>query len=53
MARTALLQIGTRPICRLHKASGQTLVQIKGRPLYLGKHGSPQSQQRYRRLIAE
>jgi hypothetical protein len=32
MARTALLQIGTRPICRLHKASGQTLVQIKGRP---------------------
>jgi len=27
------------PKYRLHKASGQALVQIDGRRIYLGKHG--------------
>ena len=41
------------PKYRLHKGSGQALVQINGRRSYLGKHGTPESRERYRRLIAE
>ncbi len=41
------------PKYRLHKASGQALVQISGCRTYLGKHGTPESRERYRRLIAE
>lgn len=41
------------PKYRLHKGSGQALVQIDGRRIYLGKHGTEQSRQKYRRIIAE
>jgi integrase len=36
----------------LHRASGQAVVRIDGRDHYLGKHGTPESEERYRRLIA-
>lgn len=41
------------PKYRLHKASGQALVQIAGHRTYLGKYGSPESREKYRRLVAE
>jgi hypothetical protein len=41
------------PKYRLHKASGQALVELNGRRIYLGKHGTELSQQRYRRAVAE
>lgn len=41
------------PKYRLHKATGQAFVQINGRRRYLGKHGSPESEEKYRRVIAE
>lgn len=41
------------PKYRLHKASGQALVEHEGRRIYLGRHGSAESKQRYRRFIAE
>ena len=37
---------------RRHKGSGQALVQINGQRIYLGKYGSEQSEERYRRLVA-
>jgi integrase len=36
-----------------HKGSGQALVRIGGRPVYLGKYGTDESKQRYASLIAE
>ena len=41
------------PKYRLHRGSGQALVQINGRRIYLGKHDTPQSHEEYRRLIAK
>jgi len=41
------------PKYRLHKGSGQALVQIGHRRIYLGKYGSAESKERYRRLVAE
>ena len=41
------------PKYRHHKPSGQALVQIRGRRVYLGKHNSVESREKYRRLIAE
>lgn len=41
------------PKYRLHKASGQALVQIRGKRTYLGVYGSEESREKYRRLIAE
>ena len=41
------------PSYRLHKSSGQAVVTIHGRDHYLGKHGSPESEQAYRRVVAE
>lgn len=41
------------PKYRLHKGSGQALVQINGRRIYLGKHGTKESKEKYRRLVAE
>ena len=38
---------------RLHKGSGQALVQINGERIYLGKHGSAASKEKYKRLVAE
>ena len=36
-----------------HRASGQARVRISGRDIYLGLYGSPESHERYARLIAE
>ena len=41
------------PKYRLHKGSGQALVQVGGRRIYLGKHGSARSKEKYRRVVAE
>jgi integrase len=41
------------PKYRLHKGSGQALVQVGGHRIYLGKYGSTRSKEKYRRVIAE
>ena len=41
------------PKYRLHKGSGQALVQIDGRRIYIGKYDSPESHEAYDRVIAE
>lgn len=43
----------TPPKYCLHKPSGQARVIINGREFYLGKYGSPESREKYLRLIAE
>jgi hypothetical protein len=37
----------------LHKASGQAVVRIDGRDVYLGKHGTPESKAEYNRVIGK
>ena len=41
------------PKYRLHKASGQALVQINRERTYLGKYGTEKSKEKYRRIVAE
>ena len=41
------------PKYRLHKGSGQALVQIEGQRMYLGRYGTQESKEKYRRLVAE
>lgn len=41
------------PKYRLHKPSGRALVQLGGRRIYLGKHGTPESLRRYAALLAQ
>jgi hypothetical protein len=41
------------PSYRLHKPSGQAVVTIAGRDLYLGRHGSPESRAEYDRVVGE
>jgi len=41
------------PSYRLHKASGQARTIVNGRHVYLGKYGSPESRQKYARILAE
>ena len=41
------------PAYRLHRATGQGRVTIRGRDYYLGRHGSPESLEKYRRLLVE
>jgi integrase len=41
------------PKYRLHRGSGQALIQINGQRIYLGVYDSPESQEQYRRLVAE
>lgn len=41
------------PAYRLHKPSGQARVIVRGRHYYLGPYGSPESHEKYARLIAE
>ena len=36
-----------------HRASGQARVLIDGRHVYLGKYGSAEAEEKYRRIIAE
>jgi integrase len=41
------------PSYRLHRPSGQAVVTLNGRDIYLGKHGMPESRAEYDRLLAE
>ncbi len=41
------------PKYRLHKGSGQALIQIQGRRIYLGPFNSPESKEKYRQHIAQ
>ena len=41
------------PKYRLHKGSGQALIQIQGRRIYLGTYNSPESKEKYRQYIAQ
>src|SRR5688572_28186532 len=41
------------PSYRLHKRSGQAVVSLDRRTVYLGKHGSPESRAEYDRVVAE
>jgi hypothetical protein len=41
------------PSLRLHKPTGQAVVRLDGRDFYLGKFGTPASEERYHRKIAE
>jgi hypothetical protein len=41
------------PVYRLHKRTGQAVVTIDGRDLYLGKHGTVASREAYQRTIGE
>jgi hypothetical protein len=41
------------PSYHLHKPSGQAVVTLDGRDIYLGKHDTPESRREYDRLIAE
>lgn len=41
------------PSYRLHKRSGQAVVTLNGRDIYLGRHGTAESKTEYDRLIAE
>ena len=36
---------------RLHKATGQAVVSIHGKDFYLGKYGSPESKERYQKIL--
>ncbi|MCA9233380.1 MAG: site-specific integrase [Planctomycetales bacterium] len=37
----------------LHKPSGRAIVKVRGKILYLGKHGSDESREAYARIIAD
>lgn len=41
------------PAYARHRASGQAVVRLSGRDVYLGRHGTPESRQRYDRFVAE
>jgi len=41
------------PAYKLHKPSGRARVILRGRQIYLGRYGSPESREKYGRLIAE
>ncbi|MBN2375292.1 MAG: hypothetical protein JXD22_02735 [Sedimentisphaerales bacterium] len=41
------------PSYRLRKPSGLAVVRLNGRDFYLGKHGSPESRNKYEQLVAE
>lgn len=41
------------PKYRLHRGTGQALVQINGDRIYLGVYDSPESHEQYRRIVAE
>jgi hypothetical protein len=42
-----------QPSYRLHKARGSAVVTINGKNHYLGKHNSPESHEKYARLISQ
>ena len=41
------------PAHRLHWRSGQAVVALHGKDVYLGRYGCPESHQRYNNVIAE
>ena len=41
------------PALTLHKHTGQAVVRLDGRDIYLGKFGTPESREKYERTIAE
>ena len=41
------------PSYRLHRASGQAVVSLRGRDIYLGRYGTKASHHEYDRVIAE
>ena len=41
------------PTYRHHKASGQTVVTLNGRDVYLGRHHSSESREKYKRVVQE
>ena len=41
------------PVLGRHVASGQARVLINGRHVYLGKYGTPEAEEKYRRIVAE
>ena len=41
------------PKYRLHKPTGLAVVRLNGRDIYLGKHATNESRQRYQQVIAE
>jgi hypothetical protein len=41
------------PSYRLHKSTGQAVVTINGKDIYLGRHGTPASVQLYDQTIAK
>ena len=41
------------PAYRLHKSSGQARVILRTKHVYLGQYGTPESWEKYQRLIAE
>ena len=43
----------TVPSYRLHKASENAYVELGGKRIYLGKHGTPESREAYHRTLAE
>ena len=46
-------QNGKVPAYRLHKPSGQARAIVGGKHIYLGRHSSPASREKYARIIAE
>jgi len=41
------------PTYRHHKPTGQAVVTLAGRDIYLGKHGTAKSRKEYRRIVSE
>jgi len=41
------------PSLRLHKASGQAVVTVRGRDIYCGRFGSPEAETTYRGVVAD
>ncbi len=41
------------PSYRLHKPTGLAVVRLSGRDIYLGKHGTKESRERYQQVVAD
>ena len=50
---SADLRVARVPSYRLHKPTGQAVVSLNGRDIYLGRHNSKHSRAEYNRLIGE
>lgn len=45
--------LNSAPRYRRHKSTGQAVVRLEGRDIYLGKHGTAASREAYKRFVAE